>query len=107
MYVTVAGDAQRDGWDCCIPARACELHEITIASSIGALTPGTWSTKQNHYFQQCNTVLESRASVKRKDVVRRPKAEGDCLTPIASRRSEAYKAAGIYFNYRLTRSKTK
>ena len=50
-----AGDAQRDGWDCCIPARACEEHEITIVSSIGALTPGTWSTKQNHYFQQCNT----------------------------------------------------
>ena len=52
-------------------------------------------------------VLESRASVKRKDVVRRPKAEEDCLTPITSRRSGACKATGIYLNYRLTRSKIK
>ena len=43
-------------------------------------------------------VLKSRASVKRKDVVRRPTAEEDCLAPITSRRSGAYKAAGIYLN---------
>ena len=43
-------------------------------------------------------VLESRASVKRKDVVRRPKAEEDCLTLITSRRSGACKATGIYLN---------
>ena len=53
------------------------------------------------------TVLESRASVKRKDVVRRPTAEEDCLTPITSRRSGACKATGIHLNYRLTRSKIK
>ena len=45
---------------------------------------------------QKKSVLESRASVKRKDVVRRPTAEEDCLTPITSRRSGPFARLQVF-----------